>query len=179
MIAALPATYAARLVIARTPATEAMLTMAPPPPVEHRGDLVLHPEEGAAHVGADAAVELVGIEVGQRRRHRAVGGVVERRVEPAEGARPRASTSARIESASPTSVTAATARPPRRSISSATPASASCVAGAEHDGVAVPGERPGGVGADAAAGPGDQGDPAGRGLLLLVLVVMRSSLPKD
>ena len=39
------------------------------------------------------------------------------------------------------------------------------VARAEHDGVAVAREGPGGVGADAAAGPGDQGDPVARSVV--------------
>jgi hypothetical protein len=42
------------------------------------------PEERAADVGGDAEVELVRVDVGERRRQRARAGVVERRVETAE-----------------------------------------------------------------------------------------------
>ena len=132
--------------------------MVPPPTAEHRRDLVLHPEERAAHVRADALVELVGVDVGERRRHRAVGGVVERRVEAAEARRARQATSAADESTSPTSVTAATAWPPARVDLVDDVGQRVGVTGAEHDGVAGGGERSSGLGADAATGAGDERD---------------------
>jgi hypothetical protein len=51
---------------------------------QHCRDLVLHAEEGAAHVGADPAVEVVGVDVGERRGRRPIGRVVERCVETPE-----------------------------------------------------------------------------------------------
>src|SRR6059036_1732647 len=48
--------------------------------------IILHAEERAANVGANAAIELGGIDFGEVRRQRAVRGVVEGGVEAPEGA---------------------------------------------------------------------------------------------
>ena len=79
-IADFPATYAPRLAVARTAATEAMLTIASAPAGQHGRDLVLRAttQERAADVGGDTGVEAVDLDVGQRGGHRAAGRVVER-----------------------------------------------------------------------------------------------------
>ena len=141
--------------MARTPATDAMLTIAPPPLSSIAGiwcfiprnvprTLVRMPRSNssgsmsASGAGIGPSVALLN----------------------AASRRPKASTasatSARIESSSPTSVAAATARPPAASISPATSRQRSRVTGAEHHGVTGGGERLGGVGPDASAGTGDE-----------------------
>jgi hypothetical protein len=56
-----------RLVIAVTAADRPRVDDGPAAARQHRRDLVLHAEESAAHVRADAAVELVGVDVGEWR----------------------------------------------------------------------------------------------------------------
>ena len=125
--------------------------------VEHRRDLVLHAEERATDVGADAAVELVGIDVGERRRHRPVGGVVERGVETAE--RVDGERHERAHRVVVTDVGGRGDRTAARRLDLAGDVTQrSGVAGAEHHGVTGGGEGLGGVGADASARTGDEGN---------------------
>ena len=53
--------------------------------LQHGADLVLHSEERAPDVRGDPPVELRRVDLGQRRGHRPVGRVVERRVETTVG----------------------------------------------------------------------------------------------
>ncbi len=158
MIAALPATYAREVGHGPHAGDRRHVDDGAAAAGEHRRDLELHPEERAADVGADAEVELVGVDVGERRRHRPVGGVVERGVEPAEGV--DGELHERAHRVDVTDVGRRGDGPAAVRLDLVDDVGQRVgVAGAEHDGVAGAGERLGGVGADAAAGPGDESDP--------------------
>src|SRR5262249_2094374 len=119
----------------------------------------LHAEEGAADIGGDAEVEPGRVDVGQWRRQRPAGGVVERRVEPPErGDRRLGQLTAGIfichigpdgDGPPPGRLDALGHRLQRRDAT-----------GAEDDGGTGGGERLGGGRPDAPAGPCDQGNPA-------------------
>ena len=169
MIPALPATYAARLAVPFSPATEAMFTIAPPPLASMAGiwnfiprkvprTLVAMPRSNssgsmsASGAGMGPAVALLN----------------------AASSRPNTdtawSTTWRIEPGSVTSAPTASARPPRASMPLGDGLQRGGVAGGEDHRGPGGGERLGGGRADALARPGHQRDPPAHRLPLGMLV---------
>ena len=141
--------------MARTPATDAMLTIAPPPLSSIAGIWCFMPRNVPRTLVRMPTVELVGIDLRERRRHRPVGGVVERGVETAE--RVDGERHERAHRVVITDVDGRSDRTAARRLDlTGHVTQRSGVACAERHGVTGGGERLGGVGPDASARTGDE-----------------------